>query len=1292
MTQPSAGVVLQRDAMCHRIQRLLGESRLESALCASLLVIMAACGGGGGGTIAAPSAPAITTQPSSQTVTAGTQVTFTVGSTDSPAPSFQWERSLDGSTWTPIPMATAGTYTFTAAKTDNGVFFHSIAAKGAKSSTSNPATLTVQWGPTFSTQPAGQAVTSPATAAFLVAVDANPAATLQWQSSADGTTWTELPGATGMTYTTGSTSPADSGTQFRAKATNSVNSLASASATLTVNLALAAPVFTTQPQSQTQTGGQSATFTVAATGNPVPNITWEKSTDGGTTWVTIPGATGTTYSVTTATTDSGAQFRARATNSVASAASTAAILAVTQPPPPPVVAPVFTTQPQDQTGTAGLQVTFTAVANGSPAPTFQWESSPDGSSWTAINGATDPTYAFTPQASDNGRRFHVVASNSAGSATSSPVRLALSLLQSFSADTTTVQEGQGISLTAVFADGVATIDHGVGQVVSGTPVLVPVAGPIYTLSLIDGTGHREEQTLEIKIVAAATTIGPEGGTFGTPDGKVLVRIPAGALSQPTALTISKPDPDSAPVFLEEQALTVPYVFEPAGLVFSQTVQVVYYLDQTQAAALAADNDFVFYELADDGVAASVTETPATFSNGALTLALQSFPAATADASGLILSPNALAAPAPRPNRKGAKAKAKSAAQPVTSPFGALIDTVNGVDLRSNGTVGSINANAIQETAGPDNKVKLLQTYQCTNFVQRYYWERYGIDLKYKGDAKGFDQLASLDSDHFEVIDNDGSSLPQPDDILVCKVSACGNHGHTGIVREVDAATGTVYSSSQNMTCSKTVPSGWYGGPLGEAMFKHPQQSDGRMGNWTRSTMRINCWVHYINGAPRSFHVVSTLPAPGAVDVDPGTQVAVTFSQNLDPVASAQGLGLFTASGAPVAGATTFKNGQMLFTPSSPLAASATYTAKLTAAVTSQGGATAVPKQWSFTTKAAVAPGSLIAQVQDAISGLPLSGALISVVSGTRAVTSQSTSAAGSCTLTLAPGLYSLTISKNGYVSDSFANNPVTSGAGATLQTIRLVPDSGVTGNVAGQVYNGIAASKPGIPGVRVELRLGINAPGDTPALATQTADSLGNFTFTNLAPGNYTLSFSLSGYISSAFTITAIGNQTSGTNSYPLVPEIPAGEYRIVLTWGASPLDLDSHLVVPAPPGGTSYEVYYANRGNLTAFPFAMLDVDQTGGWGPETVTVGALQTGTYNYFVRDYSDRGNPASSALSNSGAKVRVYYGAGSQTFNVPVGLAGTRWNVFDIVGGQIVPTQTVVANTTLSTSWDTVQKNP
>ncbi|MFT0168992.1 tetratricopeptide repeat protein [Paraburkholderia mimosarum] len=115
---------------------------------------------------------------------------------------------------------------------------------------------------------------------------------------------------------------------------------------------------------------------------------------------------------------------------------------------------------------------------------------------------------------------------------------------------------------------------------------------------------------------------------------------------------------------------------------------------------------------------------------------------------------------------------------------------------------------------------------------------------------------------------------------------------------------------------------------------------------------------------------------------------------------------------------------------------------------------------------------------------------------------------------------------------------------------------------------------------------------------------------------------------------------------------------RVVLTWGNTPNDLDSHL---AYPGG---HIFWESKRGVEA----NLDVDETHGYGPETVTVARKRQGeTYVYAVHDYTDRNNPGTLALSASQAKVFVYVGESLvRTYYVPRNQPGNLWTVFRITG--------------------------
>jgi uncharacterized protein YfaP (DUF2135 family) len=113
---------------------------------------------------------------------------------------------------------------------------------------------------------------------------------------------------------------------------------------------------------------------------------------------------------------------------------------------------------------------------------------------------------------------------------------------------------------------------------------------------------------------------------------------------------------------------------------------------------------------------------------------------------------------------------------------------------------------------------------------------------------------------------------------------------------------------------------------------------------------------------------------------------------------------------------------------------------------------------------------------------------------------------------------------------------------------------------------------------------------------------------------------------------------------------------RVVLNWGADPEDLDSHIVFP------DNHIYFSEMTGTDA----LLDVDDTTSYGPETITIKRKHEGDrYVYAVHDFSNRENPSSKMLSASAAKVFVYVGQTLiRTYYVPQNKAGNLWVVFAI----------------------------
>ena len=175
--------------------------------------------------------------------------------------------------------------------------------------------------------------------------------------------------------------------------------------------------------------------------------------------------------------------------------------------------------------------------------------------------------------------------------------------------------------------------------------------------------------------------------------------------------------------------------------------------------------------------------------------------------------------------------------------------------------------------------------------------------------------------------------------------------------------------------------------------------------------------------------------------------------------------------------------------------------------------------------------------------------------------------------------------------------------------------------------------------------------------------------------GAYQLIFWLNGFVTTPidFRVNLGGVDFNWYNISPAIPNI---DFRFVLEWGERPADLDIHFVKTG--GSGAYHISYFNMkraedGN------AVLDRDDTSGYGPETITVGRIDNNaSYELYVHDYTNRNNVSSDQLAKSGAVLKVYsQNRLLRTFNIPAAGSGTRWNIFTIQRGSMIDVNTVVA---------------
>lgn len=237
------------------------------------------------------------------------------------------------------------------------------------------------------------------------------------------------------------------------------------------------------------------------------------------------------------------------------------------------------------------------------------------------------------------------------------------------------------------------------------------------------------------------------------------------------------------------------------------------------------------------------------------------------------------------------------------------------------------------------------------------------------------------------------------------------------------------------------------------------------------------------------------------------------------------------------------------------------------------------------------------------------------------------------------------------------------------------------------VLNGYVSDWNGNPvqGAMIELRAGAN--NTSGAVVAQTATDTEGAYNVRVPAGEYTLRMQATGYETSNVNVAV----TRMGTYYEMraISKLEADQIRIVLNWGATARDLDSHLLGPDGNGGI-FHLYYGNTVVANTYgEIAKLDRDDTNWNGQETVTVTTVNRhvyGTFNYYVHNYSS----GEGTLRGSSAKVEVYTGTlegGSgevneallKSYTIPGG-PGTEtfWEVFHLI---VSPDEVVIADKNL-----------
>ncbi len=244
--------------------------------------------------------------------------------------------------------------------------------------------------PEFVTQPVSRSTNVGANVVFSASVNNPTPSVFQWRKDN-----TNLPAATGVSYTLNNVQLANAG-NYSVFVSNAAGGTTSSNAVLQVGIA---PAITGPPGSLIVTQGQSATFTVTATGTPL-NYFWKK---GG---VFILGATNSAYTIASVPAGSVTTYTCQVSNFLSNVTSVGATLTVYSPL-------TITVQPVSQTIGVGSNFTVSVTATGNPVPTYQWrKDSAD------ILGAKASSYSVTGAQTNDSGGYSVVLTNILGMVTS----------------------------------------------------------------------------------------------------------------------------------------------------------------------------------------------------------------------------------------------------------------------------------------------------------------------------------------------------------------------------------------------------------------------------------------------------------------------------------------------------------------------------------------------------------------------------------------------------------------------------------------------------------------------------------------------------------------------------------------------------------------------------------------------------------------------------------------------------------------------------------------------------------
>ncbi len=343
--------------------------------------------------------PTVLSNPKNVTIKVGDSTTFSISAKGSSPLAFQWQKNNSN-----IISANDSIYiTPRLSKTDSGSLYRCIVSNDSGRDTSDMAILSViehAVKPEILREPQSIEILVGDSATFAVSATGTGVMNFQWQKND-----TAIVNTNDSIYTTPTALLEDSGSHFRCIVSNNVGSDTSVYAILSVSQIAVKPVITKQPRDTTLFVGDSALFSLLATGTTPLQFNWLRND------TIIPNANSNTYiTPSLLMIDNGAQFQCIVSNSVGVDTSAIALLSVTQN----IIKPTITVEPQNQSVTIGDSASFSVTVSGTAPFTYQWQKNNSN-----IANATGISYTTSQTVlTDSGSTFRCLVSNSAGADTS----------------------------------------------------------------------------------------------------------------------------------------------------------------------------------------------------------------------------------------------------------------------------------------------------------------------------------------------------------------------------------------------------------------------------------------------------------------------------------------------------------------------------------------------------------------------------------------------------------------------------------------------------------------------------------------------------------------------------------------------------------------------------------------------------------------------------------------------------------------------------------------------------------